>query len=135
MWKCFEPAWMEYLHGIEIWNRKTDGWAPSQPALQLIDGSGVTPFAGIDFHSRKHLFPLAMELPGDFQSNERYLVERLRDPASHATFRNRLLSDSLVGWRHLRLRMAETCRRTAARTYRSIIPRRSASALSRRVQN
>src|SRR5258708_3566891 len=28
-WKVFDSGWTDGLLGIEVWNRKTDGWAPS----------------------------------------------------------------------------------------------------------
>jgi hypothetical protein len=50
------------IYGIELWNRKTDGWAPSQKARLLIDTTGATPFVGLDFHDSDQLFPLSMAL-------------------------------------------------------------------------
>ena len=35
-WKSFEPSWADRLLGIEVWNRKYDGWAPSQTAPALL---------------------------------------------------------------------------------------------------
>ena len=32
-WKSFESSWADRLLGIEIWNRKYDGWAPSRQLL------------------------------------------------------------------------------------------------------
>lgn len=61
-WRSFDPTWVKLLSGIELWNRKTDGWRPSTKAKTLIDTTGVLPFAGLDFHDHKQLFPLAMHL-------------------------------------------------------------------------
>lgn len=44
--RLVERAWGEYLLGIEIWNRKTDGWAPSSAASRLLEGASVVPFVG-----------------------------------------------------------------------------------------
>src|SRR3954447_7840349 len=45
-WNLFEPEWPEYLDGIETWNRKTDGWAPSRHAEPLLESSGLPAFVG-----------------------------------------------------------------------------------------
>ncbi len=59
-WRTFEPEWLELAHGIEIWNRKVDGWAPGRSGLELAADSGLTAFVGLDFHSARQFFPLAM---------------------------------------------------------------------------
>src|ERR1700676_673824 len=43
-WKSFEPCWAKLLLGIEIWNRKYDGWASSQTAPALLKTAGAIPF-------------------------------------------------------------------------------------------
>src|SRR5215831_6285061 len=57
-----EDEWVNHFLGIEVWNRKTDGWAPSRAALRLIAGSSAVPFVSLDFHDRNQFFPLAMEI-------------------------------------------------------------------------
>jgi predicted metal-dependent phosphoesterase TrpH len=69
-WKRFRPEWTGHLHGIELWNRKTDGWAPSKTAPALISRTGLSPFAGLDFHARNQLFPLSMQLFGGGYSRD-----------------------------------------------------------------
>lgn len=61
-WERYDPAWASLLLGIEIWNRKTDGWRPSAKARPLIASAGVVAFAGMDFHDHKQMFPLSMAL-------------------------------------------------------------------------
>lgn len=61
-WQRFDAAWSEYLIGIEVWNRKTDGWRPSPDAPALLAIAGCQPFVGVDFHDRRQLFPLTMVL-------------------------------------------------------------------------
>ena len=65
-WKLFQPEWAKQLLGIELWNRKTDGWAPSLAAKNLLKSSGTFPFVGMDFHDHKQLFALGtvVELEG-----------------------------------------------------------------------
>jgi hypothetical protein len=78
-WKLVEHSWMNYLLGIEVWNRKTDGWAPSRAASQLIEGASVVPFVGLDFHDRNQQFPLTMEIDTfGLPLDENLVVESLR---------------------------------------------------------
>jgi hypothetical protein len=77
-WQRFDPAWSEYLIGIEAWNRKTDGWRPSPDASPLLTASGCTPFVGMDFHERRQIFPLAMVLDCAMPVSERAVVDCLR---------------------------------------------------------
>src|SRR6185295_15165799 len=43
-WRCFDPRWAERLLGIEAWNRKYDGWAPSRTATRLLHTTRLIPF-------------------------------------------------------------------------------------------
>ncbi|MGB8324092.1 MAG: PHP domain-containing protein [Candidatus Acidiferrum sp.] len=61
-WKSFEPSWTDKLLGVEVWNRKYDGWAPSKTAPDLVQTTGAVPFVGLDFHTHRQSFPLAMAL-------------------------------------------------------------------------
>jgi hypothetical protein len=59
-WQRFEPGWEDLLGGIELWNRKYDGWAPSDAARGLIERTGLPPFVGLDFHRARQFSRLAM---------------------------------------------------------------------------
>jgi hypothetical protein len=77
-WQIFRKDWVKYLSGIEVWNRKTDGWSPSRDAERLVAETGVPPVVGMDFHSPKELFPLALHLQGAGRIEERAALEALR---------------------------------------------------------
>ena len=77
-WQRFDAAWSEYLTGIEVWNRKTDGWRPSPDAPALLASSGCAPFVGMDFHDRSQLFPLAMVLDCPMPLSSRVVLDCLR---------------------------------------------------------
>jgi len=84
-WKSFEPSWTEKLLGIEVWNRKYDGWAPSQTAPALLEESGAIPFVGLDFHTRRQSFPLAMAMDLDAEHiAEENVVNCLRERRCYA---------------------------------------------------
>jgi len=70
VWKNFDPRWTRRLLGIETWNRKYDGWAPSRTAPELLKETGVLPFVGLDFHTQRQSFPLAMALDLDGPATE-----------------------------------------------------------------
>src|SRR6201998_712321 len=61
-WTLYDSAWAGYLTGIEVWDRKADGWAPSSVAPQLLNGTLLVPFASLDFHQQNQMFPLSMQL-------------------------------------------------------------------------
>jgi hypothetical protein len=67
------------LLGLELWNRKYDGWAPSRTAPGLLEQTSIVPFVGMDFHTQRQLFPLTMALdiaPG--QIGEEDVIRCLR---------------------------------------------------------
>jgi hypothetical protein len=60
-WKKLDSSWLPLFHGIELWNRKFDGIAPSREASGLLKVPGTsTAFVGLDFHRINQLFPLTM---------------------------------------------------------------------------
>lgn len=58
VWRRFEPAWAEYLSGIEVWNRKTDGLSPSANAAMIATSFRLPAVAGVDFHRWRQAYPL-----------------------------------------------------------------------------
>jgi hypothetical protein len=118
-WRLVEHAWAGYLLGIEVWNRKTDGWAPSSDASRLIEGASVIPFVGMDFHDRNQLFPLAMEIdilhaPLDEDS----VLEALRARRCCARAFEVPLDRGFYPGAVLALNAAESSRRYLARMYK-----------------
>jgi len=59
-WRRFDPAWRDALAGVEIWNRKTDGFRPSERGAALRREQDLPGWVGMDFHRRRQWFPLAM---------------------------------------------------------------------------
>jgi len=76
-WQVFDPSWCDGLVGVEIWNRKYDGWAPSDMAPALVRSQAV-PFVGLDFHTIRQSFPLAMELDVHGAITEASVLDCLR---------------------------------------------------------
>jgi hypothetical protein len=119
-WKVFDSRWTEYLLGMEVWNRKADGWAPSSRAQSLMDGTTLLPFAGMDFHDRNQMFPLSMELTISSMVSENSVLDCLRARRSRAMAFSAPLEDVLRGWRRSVLYPAERFRRSMAPLYRRI---------------
>jgi hypothetical protein len=75
----FDPSWFQYLTGIELWNRRYDGYAPNRDvAILLRSRPELLPFATLDFHTKRHFHPLAMELELDAVVSEDSILEAIR---------------------------------------------------------
>jgi predicted metal-dependent phosphoesterase TrpH len=77
-WQRFEPSWGEALAGIEVWNRKYDGFAPNRIAQELQQRVGAIPFVGLDFHTQRQFFPLAMAMEIDSAATEESVLGCIR---------------------------------------------------------
>jgi hypothetical protein len=83
----FDARWVPLLSGVETWNRKYDGVAPNRVASKLAASHGLPPVAGLDLHTGRQLFPLAVEIGVDGVPAEDTLLG-----AMHAgMFRTRVL--------------------------------------------
>ena len=58
----YDAEWTRYLGAVEIWNRQYDGIAPNPEGLGLARRLGLQPFVGLDFHTRRQFFPLALSV-------------------------------------------------------------------------
>jgi hypothetical protein len=113
-WTSFEPRWAEALLGIEVWNRKYDGWAPSDTAPALVDSSGAIPFVGLDFHTVRQSFPLSMALDIEGTVNEDAVLDCLRSRKCRPRAFGVPLSRGLFRRSVPLLNAAEQSRRTVA---------------------
>ena len=77
-WKSFDRAWRDRILGIECWNRKTDGWAPSRDAWGLLEMTQSLAFVGLDFHDSRQFFPLATTLELERPVSEDAVLASLR---------------------------------------------------------
>jgi hypothetical protein len=113
-WKCFEPSWADRFLGIEVWNRKYDGWAPSQTAPALVEIAGAIPFVGLDFHTERQLFPLAMALDLRREVSEEAVLETLRSHRCYARAFGLSFGEGMVHKALPVLRIAERSRKMGA---------------------
>jgi len=120
-WKKFDPEWTPNLLGIEVWNRKTDGWAPSKTAPSLMQGTSLLPFVGTDFHTQRQFFPLATELEIQSPVTETSVLGCLKSRRCRATALNMSLEEFLAqGWRRSGFQAAEHARGAAALVFRKL---------------
>lgn len=129
-WKLFRSDWSSHLTGIEVWNRKTDGWAPSRHAQPLLELSKAAPFAGIDFHDRWQFFPLAMTLELESDISEEAVLACLKQRRMRATAFHRRIDSGVITRGRAVLNTVELGRRAAAWGLRQA--RRRVSATSAR---
>src|SRR5215469_1366595 len=123
VWKAFDPAWKNRLIGIEVWNRKYDGWSPSQTAPALLQQTGAVPFVGLDFHTHRQSFPLNMVLEIEGGVSEEKIIACLR--ARRCKPRAFRYSVEDVGKLTPVLRVAENGRRALASIVRKSFRRRT----------
>lgn len=132
-WKAYQKDWANYLTGIEVWNRKSDGWAPSKAALQLIERTpSCIPFVGMDFHDRNQFFPLAMELNIAGKSTIENLLKALRKKQCQIQAFGKGTEFVLKGLGLRGLYFAESLRRIAAQPYHRT--RRMGKALKKSIR-
>ena len=73
----YRPEWHELLVGVEVWNRQYDGIAPNRRAMRFAEKERLLPFASLDFHTRRQLFPLAMTLEAETAPTTASLIEAI----------------------------------------------------------
>jgi hypothetical protein len=70
--------WLSLVAGVEVWNRKYDGVAPSRSGLALLERApNAVPTLGLDLHARKQLFPFWLRLPAHRPLDERGVADAL----------------------------------------------------------
>jgi hypothetical protein len=81
-----DPDWLQHLVGVEVWNRRYDGYAPNRNVAQLLRGHPeLLPFATLDFHTSRHFHPLAMVLESDAGVTEAALLDAIRNRRARPT--------------------------------------------------
>ncbi|MBV8988115.1 MAG: hypothetical protein JO372_06095 [Solirubrobacterales bacterium] len=94
-WEAFRDEWSSNLLGVEIWNVKEDGYAPSAEGIDLWHRHpGLVPFANLDFHTGRQLFPLALEIvtPRELTREAVHAALREKQCRSVAFFRSPAVS-------------------------------------------
>ena len=119
-WRLFQDEWEKSLVGIELWNRKTDGWAPSPEAGRLLSRVGAMPFAGLDFHDFRQFFPLTSTLELELPVSEASVISCLRQKRFRSYFLGMPAEPLHGGFRGWTLSLAERARRLARPLARAV---------------
>lgn len=77
-WQEFQQEWLCFLCGVEVWNRKYDGWAPSSAAPGLLGAGEFISFVGLDYHTERQMFPLQMQLDLTGSCTEENVLDAIR---------------------------------------------------------
>jgi predicted metal-dependent phosphoesterase TrpH len=77
-WQYYQKSWTPLLNGMEIWNRKSDGVAPSEVGARLREETGLPATVGTDFHTIKQLFPLYHKLNSPKPHSPTSIIEAIR---------------------------------------------------------
>lgn len=119
-WDRFDPEWARLLRGVELWNRKYDGWRPPPRAAELAASWGLPGYASLDFHRRRQFFPLATRIEVAGPVTVEAVVAALRAGRVSPEFLRRPLRDWQSGLPRRLLDGAEAGRFVAARTARRL---------------
>jgi hypothetical protein len=119
-WRQFDPEWSEKLLGIEVWNRKTDGWRPSEKGAALVETTGRIPFVSLDFHERNQFFPLTMVLDLESEPSGDSVLQCLMARRCHPTAFGITVTDRVSSVATKALALPELARRTGSWLRRKI---------------
>lgn len=117
-WRRFDPAWAVHLSGIEVWNRKYDGWKPGSVALKLASEWALPGYASLDFHRRRQLFPLAMNIEIAGASSVESICGAVHGRAIEASFLRTPVARWSTGMPSRTLGVADRLRKGAAAVLR-----------------
>jgi hypothetical protein len=130
-WKRFNPNWKGKILGIEFWNRKTDGWAPSKDAWPLLQLTSSVAFAGLDFHDSRQFFPMVTLLELQGPVTEEMVLAALRSRRCQSRVFSLEAAALTHGIQTETFHGAESLRRVAARFYRTTVSSLRGNAVSR----
>ncbi len=123
-----DHACLEWLYGIELWNRKYDGIAPNRAAAAVLASHpALTAFVSLDFHTARQFHPLAMELELDGPVTETTVLAALRDRRARPTAFGRDAHALAHGAAGSAVRGLERGRRRVAPLARAVRDRRPAA--------
>lgn len=122
-----DPACLTGFGGLELWNRKYDGIAPSRRAAAVLDATpDLIPFVSLDFHTARQFHPLAMVFELDGPLGEATVLAALRAGRARPTAFGRDAHELTRGAAGSAVRTLEHGRRTAAPLVRALRARRTA---------
>lgn len=81
-----DPALLSQLGGVELWNRKYDGYAPNRQIADLLERHPhLVPMVSLDFHTERQFHPLAMVVQVDGEAGEASVCDALKHGRARPT--------------------------------------------------
>ena len=109
-WKHVTDDFLDVMNAVEIWNRKTDGFAPSRNASVFINESRK-PIAALDFHSDRQRFPFVLEIEAEDDADGNGIIQALAGGRHQSTFLGKVCHGNQSWLKKATLRNAENARR------------------------
>lgn len=110
-WEKYNEIWTPFLKGIEVWNRKYDGVAPSKEAISIIKKYFHVPFIGLDFHRANQFFPLSISFEHNGELRKDDILTGLREEQIQANFAGISIDYFINGFFYSILKKLENGRR------------------------
>jgi hypothetical protein len=129
-WRRLDRGSFELLAGVEAWNRKYDGWAPGPVGTELAREYALAPFFGLDFHTHRQFFPLAMAIEAAPGASGAEVARALADGHHRPLAFGREGDKLLRGPGHGAARAAEGARRAARPAVRKVRHMRGSEAVA-----
>lgn len=128
-WRAVKESWLPQLFGIEVWNRKYDGWAPARWAAgQVAAHPALMPVAALDLHTSRQLFPLAIDIEVAGRLTEADLLAALRRRDCRGTAFGRPVTAYTGSVPAVLLGLLEGVRRPLAGAVRRVVDSRPATS-------
>jgi hypothetical protein len=119
--KRLDPALIAQFTGVELWNRKYDGYAPSPVAADLLARHPqLMTVVSLDFHTARQLHPLAMVCKLADPPSEASVVEAISQRRVQATAFGLRAATLASGVAEPAMQRLEGGRRRAARQVRAL---------------
>ena len=111
-WEKYNEKWVPFLLGIEVWNRKYDGVAPSKEAVAIVNKNiSLTQFLGFDFHRLNQFFPFSVSFEHKGRLMKDEVLTSLREQTIRARFIGIPVGYFESGFFYHALKKLEDCRR------------------------
>ena len=114
-WSQVSKDLLGAVDGIEIWNRKTDGFAPSSLAGEIAD-TGKRLLASLDFHHDRQRFPMHVEINQPLAAHCDSMIAAMKSGDYQSFVFNRPCESSAIGLQGMCFRGLERSRKLLGRS-------------------
>ena len=114
-WSRVSKDLLDAVDGIEIWNRKTDGFAPSSLADEIVE-TGKRLLASLDFHHDRQRFPMHVDIDCPPDASCESIIAAMKSGDYQSFVFNRSCELSISGLRRACFRTLERSRKLLGRS-------------------